>query len=84
MNETVSRFSSLAEMQAGHDELLDRREALPEDEAAAASFWADVAAFVGRGVATGAILDASRDRRAAQSILDYWANALYRAGQPLA
>ncbi len=24
----------------------------------------------------------SRDRRAAQSILDYWANALYRANQP--
>ena len=83
MTDITSRFSSLAEMQAGHDELLDRREGLPEGATqAAASFWPEVAAFVRRGVATGAVLDASRDRRAAQSILDYWANALYRAGQP--
>ena len=49
MTEITSRFSSLAEMQAGHDELLDRREGLPEGDAAAASFWPEVAAFVRRG-----------------------------------
>ena len=79
MTEITSRFFSLAEMQAAHDELLDRREGLLD--AAAVSFWPEVSAFVRHGVATGAILDASRDRRGAQSILDYWANALYRAGQ---
>ena len=82
MTDITSCFSSLAEMQASHDEMLDRREGLPEGDEAAASFWPEVATFVRRGVATGAVLDASRDRRAGQSILDYWANALYRAGQP--
>ena len=82
MTDITSRFSSLAEMQAGHDDLLDRRAGLPEGDAATASFWPEVADFVSCAVATGAVLDASRDRRAAQSILDYWANALYRAGQP--
>jgi hypothetical protein len=81
MIEDISRFPSLTDMQASHDDLLDRREALPEESAAATSFWGEVTDFVRRGQATGAFLDASRDRRAAQSLLDYWANALYRAGQ---
>src|SRR5207244_2462926 len=39
-----------------------------------------VAAFVQRGSATGVLLDSSDDRRTAQSLLNYWANMLYRAG----
>ena len=43
-------------------------------------FQIQVTAFIGRAQATGAILDAFyRDRRATQSILDYWANTIYRA-----
>jgi hypothetical protein len=82
MTEDISRFPSLADIQANHDMLLDRREALGDEGAAAASFWGAVGDFAPHRQATGALLDASRDRRAAQSILDYWANALYRAGQP--
>jgi len=82
MTGDISRFPALADMQASHDDLLDRRETLGDEGATAASFWAEATDFVRRGQATGALLDASRDRRAAQSLLDYWANALYRAGQP--
>ena len=40
-----------------------------------------MADFIQRGRATGVLLDSSQDRRASQSLLDYWANALYRAGR---
>jgi len=84
MTEATERFSALADLQAAHDDLLDAREQAGDSAEAAAAFWPRAADFVRSGRATGALLDASRDRRAAQGILDYWANALYRAGQPAA
>ncbi|HYH68466.1 MAG TPA: hypothetical protein VD866_27485 [Urbifossiella sp.] len=42
----------------------------------------EVAEFVRRGRATGAVLGASEDRHTAQGLLTYWSNALYRAGRP--
>ena len=38
-------------------------------------------AFVERGVRSGALLYDTSDRRAAQSLLNYWSNILYRAGR---
>jgi hypothetical protein len=41
---------------------------------------AEASAFVERGAASGALLDADGDRRAAQGLLDFWSNLLYRSG----
>jgi hypothetical protein len=46
-------------------------------------FLADVDSFIRRGQATGALLDGDEDRWASQSLLDYWANILYKTGQAL-
>ena len=75
-------FPSLAELQEAHEALLQERDLLGDAASGRSDFWARVAAFVARAQASGAVIDLSRDRRAAQSILDYWANALYRANQP--
>ena len=75
-------FPSLAELQEAHDALLQARDLQGDATPALPDFWARVAAFVARAEASGALIDLSRDRRAVQSILDYWANALYRANQP--
>jgi hypothetical protein len=70
-------YASAAAMRAAHVELLERRRigALTDDILDAA------ATFLRRGQATGALLDTDEDRWASQSLLDYWANALYRAGR---
>lgn len=71
------RFPSLAAVEAAHADLL-RRQREPGD----ASAWLDAATdFLRHGPAVGALLDADDDRRAAQSIFDYWTARLYRAGQ---
>ena len=75
-------FPSLAELQEAHDALLQARDLQGDATPAPPDFWARVAAFVAHAEASGALIDLSRDRRAVQSILDYWANALYRANQP--
>jgi hypothetical protein len=41
---------------------------------------AEIEAFVRKGSATGALLDAEDDRWEGQSLLDYWSAMLYRAG----
>ena len=79
MNEGVDRFASFLELEAAHDVLLDRREQLADPDRGAPDFWEEVSAFIRRAEATGALLDISRDRRAGQSILDYWTSALHRA-----
>ena len=81
MNDPLEGFSSFIELQRRHDELLERQAEFERQPGPDASgFWSEVQAFVGQARATGAVLDTSRDRRAAQSILNYWANSLYRAG----
>lgn len=86
MNESATAsplaFASLIELQDAHDALLDQREQLADDTGSP-EFWCAVNDLARRAQATGAWLDASRDRRAAQSILDFWTNALFRAGQPV-
>lgn len=49
---------------------------------AQADILADIATFIERVRATGRQLAAASDRFYAQTILDYWANKLYRADWP--
>ena len=59
-------FASLAALKAAHIELLERRRLGGDDPA----FLAEIAAFVRRGSATGALLSADDDRWTSQSMLD--------------
>src|SRR5262249_15645243 len=43
-----------------------------------ASFLSNIRMFLHRGIVTGLFVDNERERRASQSILDYWATVLYR------
>jgi Tol biopolymer transport system component len=75
--ETPNRYPSLPALRAAHGELVQRRRATSDTP----ELLADVRAFIGRGEATGALLDAEEDRLAAQSLLDFWANVLLRGGE---
>lgn len=66
-------YDSLAEMKIRHAELL--RTSQPGETAA--QLRARVVEFLGRGAATGLILDCPTDRRVAQGMLDYWKATLY-------
>jgi WD40 repeat protein/cell division protein FtsL len=71
------RYPSLVALQTAHNDLLRRQ----RQESDTPTFQAAVLGFLWDGTATGALLDADDDRRAAQSILDYWAARLFRLGQ---
>ncbi|MCS6849300.1 MAG: hypothetical protein RMN52_16480, partial [Anaerolineae bacterium] len=74
-------YATLPELRAEHARLLAERPRQGEENAA--EFLRQVAEFVRRGAATGAYIDDEEDRRGVQSLLDFWANVLYRAsGQP--
>ncbi|HLO33841.1 MAG TPA: WD40 repeat domain-containing protein [Anaerolineales bacterium] len=70
------RFPSLQSLRAAHTELL--REF--RTAGATPEMIARIEAFILRGRATGALLDAASDRWAAQSQLDYWATQIYQPG----
>ena len=69
-------FTSIGALKAAHIALLERR----RHEGDGGELIAAVTAFIERGSATGTILEADPDRWAGQSVLDYWANVVYRAG----
>ena len=71
-----SPFPSLAALQAAHRELLKRH----RENGSAPALLAAIDTFIARGRATGVLLDNEDDRATAQSLLDYWATLLYRAG----
>lgn len=73
--DVINSFPSFAALRAAHSELLKRQR-----EANASDTFAAVIEFMQRAQATGAWLDSEEDREAAQSLLDYWAAILYRAG----
>jgi Novel STAND NTPase 1 len=73
--DSVGSYPSLVALRDAHGALLDQRRA--GGDSAALLMAAE--AFVQRGMLTGALLDGNEDRRAAQSLLNYWANILYRA-----
>src|SRR5690242_621572 len=70
-------FPSMASLRLAHADLLKRERA----NGAAPAFLDEVTNFIRRGRATGALLDIDGERWAAQSLLDYWATVLYRAGR---
>ena len=67
-------FPSAAALRTAHSGLL-RRERIERDQQA---FRDEVLAFVQHGRLTGKILDDPAERRAVQSVLDYWATVVYR------
>ena len=70
-------FPSLEALKTAHAELLQRRRNLGDSS----QDLADAAAvLVERGAALGTTLDRDDDRWTAQSLLNYWANILYRGG----
>jgi WD40 repeat protein len=71
----IEGYPTLAALREAHGALLKQRRAAGETP----ELLARGEHFVQRGVATGALLDTSEDRRTAQSLLNYWANLLYRA-----
>src|SRR5271165_6984486 len=80
--QSESRFASAERMRIVHTDLLGRDD---ETETSAPlvrdAFLNRAWMFLMIGEQTGAILDDSEDRWAAQSQLDYWYNVLYRAGK---
>ncbi len=73
-DDAQNSFPSLAALQAAHLTLLKlRREAKATDV-----LISDIIVFLQRGRVIGRLLDTDGDRQAAQSLLDYWANALHR------
>jgi hypothetical protein len=69
-------YPSLDALREAHTALLERRRAEGETPAVLGA----AVEFLRRGAASGALLDDDAARRAAQSLLDFWSNALYRAG----
>lgn len=70
-------FASLASLRAAHHELLRSRRQTGETSALLEA----AANFIQRGTASGGLLHSEKERAAAQSLLDYWANILYNNGK---
>jgi hypothetical protein len=68
-------FSSLEAMRSVHGELLK----MQSEAADLPVFVEEMTAFLCRAQRTGVLLDADRDRATAQTLMDYWVTALYRA-----
>lgn len=79
-NHPTPTYTSYAQLLNAHDDLLRQLEATA-DETGNADIWAQAQTLINAGSDLGKLLDTSRERRAAQSILDYWANTLRRADQ---
>lgn len=69
----VRPFASLQELRSLHERLLER-----QDDNASADLVRPLRVFIARACATGTLLEAPAERRAAQSIVDYWATRLFR------
>jgi WD40 repeat protein/energy-coupling factor transporter ATP-binding protein EcfA2 len=80
---TVLFFENLGQIETTHDVLLNRRAQLPSPLDGTPKFWEDVTVFLEQARLGGVLLDQPRDRRVAQGVLDYWASALIRSGQPV-
>ncbi len=76
---TPTRFDNLDALTAAHVELL-KQEMGQGAEAGDRALIDAVRRFLETGQATGAVLDDDQDRRATQSLLNYWVTVLYRAG----
>jgi formylglycine-generating enzyme required for sulfatase activity len=73
-------FMSFTSLRDSHRALLkEKRKGKDADKET--QFWAEVTEFLHRGEAAGAFIDNTEDREAAQSLLDYWHNQLFHAGE---
>jgi len=72
-------YASLEELKAEHSTLLRRRRDGFQDDPSV--FLDEVESFLQRGYATGVVLGDEAERYAAQSLLTYWSNILYREGR---
>jgi WD40 repeat protein/energy-coupling factor transporter ATP-binding protein EcfA2 len=70
------RFLSLSALKTANNELLKMR----RENGYSSEFLAKIKEFVTLTRETGAVLNVDTERWAAQSLLDYWCNYLYRAG----
>lgn len=67
----------------GETESADAAESSTDQRSSADALLMErISDFIHRGQATGVLLDHEEDRLAVQSLLDYWAAILYRAGAP--
>ncbi len=85
MNQTVTppdlatlpvEYVSLTSLRTAHNRLL----AAHRESGSTPSLLAETSLFIEQGRTTGALLDGEEERAVAQSLLDYWAAILYRAG----
>src|SRR5687768_863776 len=74
-------YAGLEGLRAEHSALLRRRRSGFHDGRAA--LLDEIETFLRRGHATGAVLVDGGDRVAAQGLLTYWSNILYRAGREI-
>lgn len=72
-----SFFTSSLALRSAHQELIEQRRQKGDAEAA----LLEIDAFIRRGSAIGVLLDGDDERESIQSLLDYWANTLERAGK---
>ncbi len=68
----MAAYQSLAQMRRVHAELVEGR----RENSSSLEFLTGVANFIRQGTGLGVQLDASKERQAAQSMLDYWENIL--------
>jgi WD40 repeat protein/tetratricopeptide (TPR) repeat protein len=82
--ETIAayEFPSLAILKQAHLKLLAMDADAGERAAANVTFLDEVRDFMLRASATGRILDDDKERGVAQTLLNYWATVLFRAGIP--
>jgi hypothetical protein len=86
MQAAIAPFETVSDLKAAHEALLVEQDAILGDAASEADEAASVRElearineFVARAVATGALIEALKDRTACQVLLDYWSSALARA-----
>jgi WD40 repeat protein len=78
---SVTPYTNLNELRAEYARLIEaRRTNGANGSDASPALLQQAADFIRRGAAAGVFIDNPDDRRGAQSLLDFWSNALYRAG----
>jgi len=76
-----AEIPSLDELRAAHVDLLRRQREANKSPQTDDLILDNIEAFIQRGRTAGALLFEEEDRAVAQTLLDYWDTALYRAGR---
>src|SRR5882724_272286 len=75
-------FPTPESLRAAHADLLRRRRFNDDaSESVKEQFLEEVRTFIERGRSTGVLLESDEERSNAQTLLNYWSNALCHAGQ---